>query len=244
MRACPPSRGIRHTLTPEQIEHYCSLNGYDWQAFRLLLIQLARYVPCPLCGETHELRIHMVLWRKVRSPEEGENRAIMIVAIICAAAKEAGKQYTKRILPPFVIPYCQIGREGVLAYLGRFPDGRVEYAVGFQMLGARDIRTIRRHIAMGLATIGAANLELSSLLSGLPAHATLPEPQMNQSPGQCLQELCEQMDRAARRAGGGQGSESPPMVYAHLVSVVDRSAGSLAISMTCVLKAALFHDTS
>jgi hypothetical protein len=184
-----------------------------------------------------------VLWRKVRSAKEGENIDVTIISIVCVTAKEAGKQYTKRILPPFVIPYCQIGREGVMGYLGRFPDGRVEYAAGLQMLGARDIRTIRRHIAMGLATIAAANLGLASLLSGLPAHATLPEPQLNESPGRYLQELSEQMDRAAQRAGGGRGSETPPMVYAHLVSVVERSPEPLATSLTCVVKAALFHDT-
>jgi hypothetical protein len=209
-----------------------------------LLTELSRFVPCPLCGGVHGLRIHAVLWRKVRSPEEGESVEVSIVSIVCVTAKEASKQYTKRILPPFVIPYCQIAREGVMAYLGRFPDGRVVYAVGFQMLGARDMRTIRRHIAMGLATIAAANLELASLLSGLPAHATLPEPQLNQSPGQCLHELAQQMHGAAGRAGGSRGSETPPMVYAHLVSIVDRSPGPVATPLSCVLRAAVFHDTS
>jgi hypothetical protein len=33
-----------------------------------------------------------------------------------------------------VIPYCQINRQGVMAYLARFPDGRVEYASGMRML--------------------------------------------------------------------------------------------------------------
>ncbi len=114
-------------------------------------MELALFVPCPLCGEVHELRIHALLWRNVRSPEQGENTEIVIVAIICGRAEEAGKQYTKRILPPFVIPYCQIGREGVMAYLHRFPEGRIVYRFGNELLGARDIRTIRRHIAMGLA---------------------------------------------------------------------------------------------
>jgi len=96
-----------------------------------------------------------VLWRTVRSPELGQNTEVTIVSIICGRAKEAGKPYSKRILPPFVIPYCQIGREGVMAYLGRFPDGRIVYRFGNELLGARDIRTIRRHIAMGLASGGA-----------------------------------------------------------------------------------------
>jgi hypothetical protein len=185
-----------------------------------------------------------MLLRKVRSPEEGENVEVTIISIVCLKAKESGKQYTKRLLPPFLIPYCQISRHGVMGYLGRFCDGRVEYAIGVRMLGARDIRTIRRHIALGLATIAAAGIELARLLSGLPAHAALPEPQINQSPGQCLQELSQQMHVAARRAGGSRGSEIPPIVYAHLVSVVERSPGPVSTPLSRVLKAAVFHDSS
>jgi hypothetical protein len=185
-----------------------------------------------------------MLRREVRSPEHGQNTVIVIIAIICGRAAEAGKQYTKRILPPFVIPYCQIGREGVLAYLARFPDGRIVYRLGNELLGARDVRTIRRHIAMGLAITAAAGLELAKFLSGLPAHASLPEPQLNRSPGQDLQQLAGQMDRVARRAGTSQGSGTPPIVYAHLVSVVERSPGPLAIPLTSVLRAVVFHDSS
>ena len=208
------------------------------------MLELARWVPCPLCGEVHGLRIHARLWRKVRTPEDGENVEITVVSIICDAAKQAGKQYSKRILPPFVIPYCQIGREGVLAYLRRFPDGRVDYAAGFAMLGARDIRTIRRHIALGLWTLAAAALGLASLLSELPSYATLPEHRLGESPGQYLEELAEQMYRAQRRAGGEGASRVPPMVYTHLVSTIQRSLRPLATPLSCVLRAAVFHDTS
>jgi len=114
----------------------------------MLLIELARYVACPLCGEVHGLRIHAVPWRNVRSPEVGENIEVTVISIICGRAKEAGGQYSKRILPPFLIPYCQIGRQGVLAYLGQFPDGKIVYRFGNELLGARDIRTIRRHVAL------------------------------------------------------------------------------------------------
>jgi hypothetical protein len=185
-----------------------------------------------------------VLCRKVRSAELGENVELTIVSILCVTAKEAGKQYSKRILPPFVIPYCQIMREGVLAYLGRFPDGQVVYRAGLGLLGARDIRTIRRHIAMGLASIAAAGLELARLLSGLPAHATLPQRGLNESPGQYLLELSQQVDRAARRAGGSRASGTPPIVYVHLVSVLERAPAPLATPLTRVLRAVVFHDSS
>jgi hypothetical protein len=210
----------------------------------MLLLEQARYVPCPLCGEVHGLRIHAVLWRKVRSPEVGENIEVTVISIICGRAKEAGGQYSKRILPPFVIPYCQIGRQGVLAYLGQFPDGKIVYRLGNELLGARDIRTLRRHVALGLATIAMAGLELASLLCAVPAHATLPEARLGESSGQYLQELGEQMDLAGRRARGKPASSMPSIVYLHLVSVFERSPAPLATPLSCVLKATVFHDTS
>ena len=73
----------RHPLTQENIDPYCTLNSYDWQAFYELLIRVSAFIPCLLCGEVHLLRIHARLWRKVRSPEEGQNIEITIIAIIC-----------------------------------------------------------------------------------------------------------------------------------------------------------------
>jgi hypothetical protein len=192
----------------------------------------------------HGLHVHAVLLRKVRSPEERENIEVMIISIRCTTAQEAGKQYTKRVLPPFVIPYCQINRQGVMAYLARFPDGRVEYGAGLRMLGALDIRTIRHHVALGRATVAAAALELAGLLSSLPAHATLPDSPVTGSPGHYLEELAHQMHRAARRAGRAARSPTPGIVYAHLVSVRKRSVSPLETSLTSVLRAAVFHDTS
>lgn len=174
----------------------------------------------------------------------GENVRVLVVSIICDWAKDAGKQYSKRILPPFVIPYCQISREGVVAYLGQFPDGRFVHRVGREVLGARDGRTIRRHIRIGLATSGAAGQELVGLLSEVSAHATLSERRLGESARECLQDLAKQMDRAGRRPGGRSGSGIPPMVYLHLVSVFERSAGAMAIPLSCVLRAVLLHDTS
>ena len=180
----------------------------------------------------------------MRSPAEGQNVEVTIISIVCATAKEAGKQYSKRILPPFVIPYCQIGREGVLEYLRRYPDGRLVYAAGVAMLGARDRRTIGRHIGLGLQMIGAAALELATLLSGLAAYASLPEPRLGQSPVEHLDELAQQVGRAARRAGGGSAAEIPPPVYVHLASVFARSRRGLAVSLSYVLTAAVIPDTS
>jgi hypothetical protein len=179
----------------------------------------------------------------VRSAREAENVDITIVSIFCEAAKQAGKQYSKRILPPFVIPYCQIGREGVLRYLRQFPDGRLVYAQGLALLGARDKRTIRRHIALGLSWIGAAALELARLLSGLPAYGRLPQPRLSQSPTERLEELAHESERAAQRAGRTT-TEVPPLVYVHLVSLFERSRRPLPLSLSCVLRTVVIPDTS
>ena len=102
---------------------YSSLNSYSVQAFLLLLIQIFKVTPCLLCGEVHALSIHAYLWRKVYSAEQGDTIDICIIAIICRGAKKQGKQYTKRILPPFLIPYSVVNRESLVAYLRLYPDG-------------------------------------------------------------------------------------------------------------------------
>ncbi len=155
---------------------------------------------CPLCGQIHALKVHACLWRKVRSPAEAENVPIRVVSIICRAAKEAGKQYSKRILPPFVIPYCQIVRDGVAAYLRRYPDGSLVYAVGLELLGAWDRRTVRRHIGWALQLIGVACLQLAQLLSGLPAYATLPQPRLGQLIAATIAPACSRWQERGARA--------------------------------------------
>lgn len=102
--------------------------------------------PCPLCGEKHEVRVHAVLVRKIRTEEE-ENTEILIVSIYCRRARESGRQYTKRILPVFVIPGCNITLENVLLYLRRHAEGeKIDYEEASYLLGSYDNRTIRRHV--------------------------------------------------------------------------------------------------
>jgi len=190
------------------------------------------------------LRIHAVLWRKVRSPESGENTDITIVSIICRRAKRRGRQYTKRLLPPFLIPFCQIAREGVLAYLRRFPDGRIIYRLASSMLGAQDLRTIRRHLAMGTAQIAKAALALAALLSEVPVYAGVPQRRLGQSDSLYLEELVEQTHRGRQRACGGAQSRIPSLVYVHLVDLFSRSPRPPAPPLTRVLNGVVFHDTS
>jgi hypothetical protein len=233
------------TLSPvNKIDLYCTLGHYDFQAFRLLVLEAGGYVPCPLCGEIHGVRIHALLWRKVRSAETGENVEIRIVSIICEKAKSQAKQYTKRILPPFVIPFCQIGREGVLGYLRLYPEGRIVYRIALAMLGARDKRTIGRHLAMGLAGIAQAALALAALLAEVPSYATVPKRRVEQWVGEYLEALVQETARAGRRAASGGLRRLGSVVYVHLADLFTDPYKPLVPPLSSVLRAMVFHDTS
>ena len=143
-----------------------------------------------------------------------------------------------------MIPYCLISRDSVLAYLRCYPDGRIHYRIASPMLGAVDMRTIRRHIGDAVVQIKEAALQLSALLSQIPIHATVPPMRVGQSQGEYLSEVVEQMHQAGRRAGGGSVPRIVPVVYVHAVSVFARSRPPLVPPLSCVLRAAVFHDTS
>ncbi len=169
---------------------------------------------------------------------------IRVVSILCTVAKQAGRQYSKRILPPFVIPYCQIVRDGVQEYLRRYPDGSLVYAIGLELLGAWDRRTVRRHVTQALRLIGAACLELAQLLSGLAAYARLPEPRLGQSAAENLEQLSGEVEGVRRRVAGETAPPIPAVVYLHLVDIFERTRRPLSIPLTYALRMLVVPDTS
>ena len=214
------------------------------QGFEALLIQIFTFAPCLLCGQVHAMKIHVRLWRKVRSPVDGKNIEITIIAIICLSTKKKGTQYTKRILPPFAIPYCVINREAVLAYVRQFPDGIIHVAIASEMMGTVDIRTIRRHVLETKKLIVDAALRLSEFLSAIAGYGELPDHRLGQSSVESLDKAAKEMDRAAARVQGGSAPTIPPMVYVHAVGVYARGGGRLISPLSLVLRAVVFHDTS
>ena len=223
---------------------YCSLNNYDVQAFSVLIIQIFKVTPCLLCGEVHALSIHAYLWRQVHSAEEGSTIVICIIAIICRRAKKQGKQYTKRILPPFLIPYSIVSRESLVAYLRRFPDGTLHAEIAFQVVGLLDIRTIRRHLKDTVALIKKAGLRITRFLSTIPNLAEVPDRGGAESPVEYLDKAAQEMDRATARRWGGSAATIPSLVYMHAVDVYARARKPLVPPLSVVLRAVVFHDTS
>lgn len=205
---------------------------------------MAGAVPCLLCGQVHELKIHSYPRRKVRVPETCANATIIIVVIVCATAKEQGEQYSKRILPPFVAPYCVIRRDAVMDYLRRHPTGTMHYRMALSMLGALDKRTIRRHLAEALAFIGTATMQIADLLAQMAFFGTMPPRGLGESQVAYLEAASEELGRAARRACGARARRIPSLVFVHIAAVVKGHRGGLEVSTTCVLRALVFGDTS
>lgn len=170
-----------------------------------------------------------MLWRKIRSPEEVSNTDIIIIAIICRRAKKLGKQYTKRILPPSVIPYCVICREAVLEYLCRFPDGALHPKIASEMFGTVDIRTMRRHLRVALTEIKMAALLIMRFLAEIPTPPSLakvPERRGNEPEWQYLRKTAEEMARASVKVRPATAVMLPPLVCVHAVSVYRRAKNS------------------
>lgn len=197
---------------------------------------------CILCGEKHPLNIHAYVSRGVRSREE-ENIEIKIIVICCKTAKERGHQYTKRLLPHFVIPECNIDLENVLQYIVLHPDGSVDFDEASQMLGTQDIRTICKHIASGMKMIKKTNLTASELLSELPGFGALPAPE-GKLPIEYLEDQADELFAAAERMIGGRADFIMPVEYVHIVYTFKKARIPLKIPSNRVFHALLFNDTS
>jgi len=161
---------------------------------------------------------------------------IRVVTIICFKAQGQGRQYTKRLLPPFVIAFCRISRQGVLEYLRRYPDGRVVYRIASAVLGALDRRTIRRHLGMAAAYIDEAVRGLAPFLRDAGHAVRRPRP------GESQIEYLEYLAGGQIAAGGEL--RAPSLGYVHLVCLLERSSRPPAVSLSCVLRTMVFHDTS
>lgn len=200
-------------------------------------------MPCLLCGEIHKLRVHDILIRKIRTDEE-ENTEISIISIYCIRAKEKGLQYTKRILPPFVIPECNIILEYVLKYIARYPDDLIDYEEAGFILGTYDNRTIDRHIQLARKMIADTNLHLCEVFSSLSSYAHMPEEKTGEGEYAYLSLLVNEANRAAIRIRGSGADEIKDIAYVHIAYVFEKSRDPRKTELNRVMRTFLFYDTS
>jgi len=197
-----------------------------------------------LCGKEHPVKVHCYPQRKVRSPEDCTNKSIFIFSIICDEAKERGWQYTKRILPEFVIPECNIRLDRVLLVLSRVDGQRVDYEKASQILGAIDDRTIRRHLEWIQQILACTLLECTQLLVGLLSFGVLPgQPPGESAYGQLLR-LVEELNRAAQKIRGQRGGALTVIGCVHTVYVFVRAHAKPRISLSQAIRSPPFCDTT
>ncbi len=187
--------------------------------------------------------MHAILVRLIRTGEE-RNSKILILAIYCLQAKRKGRQYTKRILPPFVIPECNITLENVLGYLDAHPGQPIDYDAASAGLGSYDERTLKRHIRAGVEIIQRAGVLAGELLALLSAYAHLPLMKVGATDLGNLWVLCGELLEVAHKVSGGPTRAVAPAVFVHLVYVHSKSRNSLATPLNRVFREVAFTDTS
>jgi len=180
----------------------------------------------------------------IRSNEDGENKEITIVAIFCKTAKERGNQYTKRILPPFVIPECNITLANVLECIRRYAGGSIDYEEVSKLLGTVSMRTMRKHMGWAQAFIEQSNLYVSEFLSAIPSFGSLPEQRPGESGYGNLRKLVDESNAAYERIHGGGVGQVPAIVFVHAVYVAKKCRNKLKSPLNFVLEALPFFDTS
>ena len=154
----------------------------------------------------HGLHIHGYVDRSYRDRDSGEDEQIEIIVIRCPIAREDGKQYTRRLLPEFLIPRCRIRLDHVVeaSALGS-EDRRTERVC--RLLGCIDPRTARRHLRRFEEAADRVALELSAGRAMSPQLGDLP----SQTPDSSALSRLERLYRAEIEAVARIGGQAVPL---------------------------------
>ena len=201
-----------------------------------------------MCGSRHRAYIHAWCERLVRCAD-GRNHQLVIVSLICQKAKEQHKQYTKRILPWFVIPECNIRFDLVLNLLKleeQAPSGgrALAYAQADAVIGSASERTAARHLQWARRLVAGTLLEASELVAEMAPFTPLPGVQVGAGGLAELQRYLAALTAAGRGAYGGVGAALEVIGCIHLRYVVERARNPVAIPLNQVLRSGGWFDTS
>jgi len=124
----------------------------------------------------------------------------MIPVCCCSEAKSLGRQYTKRLLPDFLIPFARMRLDTVVeAGRGRERGSSLEACC--QIIGCTDLRTARVHLERLTEAAKAVALPLAekqAAAAHLQEHTSELRPL---TPLERLDELCRREEEARLRSG-------------------------------------------
>ena len=146
--------------------------------------------------------MHGYPWRYYRDPDSGENTRIRILSILCPIARAAGRSYTKRLLPDFLIPRCVV-RLDCLVEAAAEHQSRRDIARSCELLGCIDVRTARVHLKRLKEAIEVASVELAEARAMSPELGELSHTTPETLPLARLEALYRRESEAGVRAGAG-----------------------------------------
>lgn len=194
------------------------------------------------------MQIHAYLRRLVRCAD-GRNHQIDIVSIICETAKQAGSQYTKRILPSFVIPECNIRLDLVVQLMEQMADDEVgddevDYDRAYALVGSACELTIDRHLGWARRLMAATVLEAVELLASLAPFGVLPEVPLGAAALAQLALTLAALNTARRSAHGASAKPITVICCVHFRYVYERARSPLSIPSDQALRNGCWFDTS
>ena len=154
---------------------------YKSSDFLEYLTTFFKTYPCFLCGTIHDFHNHGKILRLIRDNTTYENVSITIFVLFCPISKKAKTQYTKRMLPAFVIPECNITLENSLEMIKRFPQKPIDYDTACEMLGTYCEKTVNRHYKQISEILQETTNLLMMWLASHPLLTVLPAPTPEQS---------------------------------------------------------------
>lgn len=181
---------------------------------------------CPLCFQIHQLYIHGYVGRLVRDSNTYENVEIVICVIMCHTAKSDGRQYTKRMLPPFVIPECNISLENDLRMFTSMPNRMIDYGFASGLLGTICEKTIRRHYRMITAYIEITVSLIAEYLVQITVFMSLPGEPPYEDLHELFLKLTQAVYEAEMKLSGAYCDFPPSTLYLHPVYVFNKSRTS------------------
>ena len=217
--------------------------SYSVYIFQAKITKFFEYTSCFLCGEIHALRIHAYLPRLIRGNDE-QNITITIFSIYCLRAKKQGRQYTIRILPPFVIPECNISFTNVLAYIIRYQNSTINYDEAAYILGTYDERTIKKHIQRAWEIIRKTIFKCLLFMSTLPGFMNLPAKKPQENLLDYVEKLTDEIHNGHIRMGMSPLLKPAKDIYIHTVYWFEKSRNPIRCTLSRVFPGLHFYDTS